>query len=193
MLKEEIIGSRKDDQGNYCALALLVLFNGDLCVSYLYHDFVMELTTYVFGTENSAETVRYADIGFLRKRVRLGNSEKHNNSFTIYFSDGYIEELKERLYTELFGERLLDVVLNPCLRSKKVIEVLKNKIEDHPENQKMLLETKELTIDKQDLERTTKSLQMSKLEFVELENKLSPLCALIAFCHTQLSEYCLNI
>lgn len=193
MLKEEIIGSRKDDQGNYCALALLGLFNGDLCVSYLYHDFVMELTTYVFGTENSAETVRYADIGFLRKRVRLGNSEKHNNSFTIFFSDGYIEELKERLYTELFGERLLDVVLNPCLRNKKVIEVLKNKIEDHPENQKMLLETKELTIDKQDLERTTKSLQMSKLEFVELENKLSPLCALIAFCHTQLSEYCLNI
>lgn len=62
-----------------------------------------------------------------------------------------------------------------------------------PKIKKMFLETKELTIDKQDLERTTKSLQMSKLEFVELENKLSPLCALIAFCHTQLSEYCLNI
>nr|XP_034330481.1 uncharacterized protein LOC105323896 [Crassostrea gigas] len=241
VLKEEILEFRKKDQGKYCALALLVLFNDDLCVSdllknkdnenkfkqmlklcglqnrtppsaigdyfssikdcfvkkngdtyHFYHDFVMEVTTYVFGTDYPTETIKHADIGFLRKRVKLGNCDEHGDSFIIYLSDRYIEELGERLYTELCGERLVDVVLNPCLRNEKVIEVLKKKIEGHPENHYLLLETKKLTIDKQKLDWTSKTGLMNKLEFLELENEVSPLFVLIVFCHTQLSLYCLK-
>eukprot|EP00105_Crassostrea_gigas_P020621 XP_011439451.2 PREDICTED: uncharacterized protein LOC105336715 isoform X2 [Crassostrea gigas] len=242
VLKEEILEFRKKDKGKYCALALLVLFNDDLCVSdlltnednenkfkhmlklcgldkttppsaigdnfssmkdcfvkkigdtyHFYHDLVMEVTTNVFGTDYPAETIKHADIGFIRKRVKLGNCDEHGDSFTIYLSgDRYAEELGERLYTELYGERLVDVVLNPCLRNEKVIEVLKKKIAGHPENHYLLLERKKLTIDKQKLDWTSKTVLMNKLKFLELENEVSPLLALIVFCHTELSQYCIN-
>ncbi|XP_065926160.1 uncharacterized protein [Magallana gigas] len=221
VLKEEIIELKRNDKGKYCALALLVLFNDDLCISeifknkdtenkfklalklsglpkrtlpstirdnlycindflvkrmgdtyHFYHDFVMEVTTYVFGTDYPAETIKYADIGFLRRRVKLGNSDKCNDSFTIFLTDRYTEELGERLYTELFGERLLDVVLNPCLRNEKVIKVLKEKITECPENLHKLLETKKLAINKQELERTSNNLGFTKLSFIGLENEV---------------------
>eukprot|EP00105_Crassostrea_gigas_P036826 XP_019920974.1 PREDICTED: uncharacterized protein LOC105323896 [Crassostrea gigas] len=159
---------------------------------HFYHDFVMEVTTHVFGTDYPTETIKYADIGFLRRRVKLGNNNEHDESFTIYLSDRYIEELGERLFTELFGERLLDVVLNPCLRNEKVIKVLNKKMADHPDYLQALLETKKVTIDKKELHRTSENLVLTKLSFLNLESKISPLFALITFCHTQLSNYCLN-
>ncbi|XP_065938642.1 uncharacterized protein [Magallana gigas] len=241
MLKEEIEGFRNKDKGKYCALALLVLFDGDLCVSdlfaekdmenkfkhtlklcelpenttppairdslnslkdffvkkigdtyHFYHDLVMEVTTLVFGNDYPKETIMYADIGFLRKRVKLGDCDEHDDPFTICLSDRYIEQLGDRLYTELFGERLLDVVLNPCLRNDRVIKVLKEKITDHPEHLQILLETKKLAIDKQELHRTSKNLLFTKFSFLNFNSKVSPLFALIAFCHTQLSQYCLK-
>ncbi|XP_052710712.1 uncharacterized protein LOC128185077 [Crassostrea angulata] len=240
-LEKEILDFRIKDTHKYCALALLVLFDDNLCVSELlkhkntenkfkhtlnlcglsqntppsaigdslkslegffvkrigdtyhfYHDFVMEVITYVFGNDNPIETVNYADIGFLRRRIRLEKTEKHSEPFMIYLSDRYIKELGERLYTELFGDRLLDVVLNPCLRNEKVIEVLQKKIESS-ENLHMLLEAKTLAIDKQELnDHTYKNLVLSKLSLFSLENEVSPLFALIAFCHTQLVQCCVN-
>nr|XP_034308574.1 uncharacterized protein LOC117683480 isoform X2 [Crassostrea gigas] len=241
VLQEEILGFRTKDKNKYCSLALLVLYNNDLCVGDLlkkdtenkfkhtlnlcgvpentppsaigdtlntlkgffvkqigdtyqfYHDVVMEVTTHLFGTDYPAEIIKYADIGFLRKRVRLGNCDKHNDPFTIYLKDKYIEELEERLFTELFGERLLDVVLNPCLKHENVIKMLKGKIADHPENIKQILETKKITVNKQELYQTSSYLLLTKTSFLVLENEVSPLFALIVFCHTQLSHICLDI
>uniref|UniRef100_A0A8W8NMA8 Novel STAND NTPase 3 domain-containing protein n=1 Tax=Magallana gigas TaxID=29159 RepID=A0A8W8NMA8_MAGGI len=221
VLKEIITGYRKNDNRKYCALALLVLFNDDLCISGLlknkekesklkctlelcglpeetplsaigdylnsiqgsfikkvgntynfYHDFVMEVTTHVFGTDYPIETIKYADIGFLRRRVRLEDCEEHKDSFTIYLKDQYIKEIGKRLYTELFGERLLDVVLNPCLRNEKVIKVLKETIAGHPENLQMLLKTKELPIDKHVFDMTSKSELISKLDFLVFHTEM---------------------
>lgn len=92
-------------------------------------------------------------------------------------------------FSDIFGERLLDVVLNPCLRNKKVIEVFTKELGDHPEKLKMLAERKELKIEQQ---QAYKNLLLSKLAFVSLENEISPLFALIVFCHTDLSLYCLK-
>eukprot|EP00105_Crassostrea_gigas_P043355 XP_019927503.1 PREDICTED: serine/threonine-protein phosphatase 6 regulatory ankyrin repeat subunit B-like [Crassostrea gigas] len=159
-----------------------------------YDDFVMEVTTYLFGTDYPTQIMKHADIGFLRRRVKLENCDEYDDSFTIYLSDRYmyIEELGKRLYTELFGERLVDVVLNPCLRNEEVIKVLKKYIARNPENHYMLLETKTLSIDKHKFDRTSKSILMSKLKFLELDGKVSPLFALIASGHTLLSQYCLQ-
>ncbi|XP_052680244.1 uncharacterized protein LOC128161019 [Crassostrea angulata] len=238
-LKEETEVFRNKDRSKYCALALLVFFNDDLCESdvfankdteykfkhtlklcglpentpplaigdnlnslkdffvkkigdtyHFYHDLVMEVTTLVFGKDYPKETIMYADIGFLRKRVKLGDCDEHDDPFTICLSNRYIEQLGDRLYTELFGERLLDVVLNPCLRNVKVIKVLKEKLTDHPEHLQILLETKKLAIEKQEIYQTSKKLVLTKLSFLNLECEVSPLFALIAFCHTQLSLYC---
>lgn len=93
----------------------------------------MEVTTQVFGKYYPAEMIKYADTGFLRRRVRLGNCEINNDPFSIYLSERYIEELGERLFTELFKERFLDAVLNPCLRNEKVIKVLEKKNSRKPQ------------------------------------------------------------
>lgn len=52
-----------------------------------YHDFVMEVTTYVFGKDYPLEIIKYADIGFLRKRVILERCNENNDQFTIYLND----------------------------------------------------------------------------------------------------------
>ncbi|XP_065925741.1 ankyrin repeat domain-containing protein 50-like [Magallana gigas] len=235
VLKEEIIEFKEKDKGKYCALALLVLFNDDLCISdlsknkdtenkikhtlklcglqestpvnaiciyldslrdcfvkkigdryHFYHDLVMEVTTHVFGTDYPTETIKYADIGFLRKKVRLEDCEEHTDPFTIYLSDKYIEDLGERLFTELFGNRLIDVALNPCLKNKKVIETLKGIIQKHPEKLRMLLEKKKIKYNKPNF-YTAKHFHLTKIAFIGLKIDLSPLYVLIVYSHTDLS------
>eukprot|EP00105_Crassostrea_gigas_P044629 XP_019928777.1 PREDICTED: ankyrin-1-like [Crassostrea gigas] len=156
-----------------------------------YHDFVMEVTTFVFGTDYPLELIQYADIAFLKKKVKL---ECHDQSdqFTIYLRDKHIDALGKRLFNDIFGERLLDVVLNPCLKNEKVINFFINELEHHPEKLEMLLEKKKLQIDYQEINQTTNNLFLSKLVFVILEEEISPLCAIIIFCDTSLSLYCLK-
>lgn len=156
-----------------------------------YHDFVMEVTTLVFGTDYPTETLEYADIGFLRRRVRLKDSCDPDNSFYIYVRDTNTDQLGERLFNELFGKRLLDVVLNPCLENEKIISVFKKLLKLHPGKLNMLLETKSLYIKKQDI-IVSKNFSLSKLAFLGLKKEISPLFALIVFGHTKLSFYCLE-
>uniref|UniRef100_A0A8W8JPR8 Novel STAND NTPase 3 domain-containing protein n=1 Tax=Magallana gigas TaxID=29159 RepID=A0A8W8JPR8_MAGGI len=82
------------------------------------HDFVMEVTSYVFGTEYPKVMIQYADIGFLRKRVKLDGCNGQNDQMTIYISD--LKVLTERLLKEIVGKDIFDVVLNPCLKLKYV-------------------------------------------------------------------------
>lgn len=157
-----------------------------------YHDFVMEVTTQVFGSDFPTLIIKYADIGFLRRSVKLGTREKQNDYFTIYLDDIYIGELAERFFADIFGERFLDVVLNPCLMNKKIIALLIKNLEDHHEKLQMLVEKKEVKIDKQELNQRSKTLQFSELAFVHFENEVSVLFTLIIFGHTDLSLYCLE-
>lgn len=157
-----------------------------------YHDFVMEVTTQVFGSDYPTVMIKYADIGFLRRRVKLGTCVKQNDSFTIYLDDKHISDLAERFFADIFEERFLDVVLNPCLMNKKIIAVLKKNLRDHQEKLQILVEKKEVKIDKQELNQTSKTLHFSELAVVHFENEVSVLFALILFRHTDLSLYCLE-
>ena len=78
-----------------------------------YQDFVMEVTTYVIGREHPEEAIKFADISFLRKRVRLENNNP-NEKFTIIINDNHIDDLVNRLFYELLRNRFIEVVLNPC-------------------------------------------------------------------------------
>lgn len=156
-----------------------------------YHDFVMEVTTKVFGYDYPILIIKYADIGFLRRRVKLGTHEKQKDSFTIYLNDTHVKVLAERFFADIFGERFLDVVLNPCLINTTIVAVLKQKLHDQ-EKLQMLVEKKEVKIDNQELSQTSKTLHFSELAFVHFENKVSVLFALILFRHIDLSLYCLE-
>ncbi|XP_078334287.1 uncharacterized protein LOC111100340 isoform X2 [Crassostrea virginica] len=121
---------------------------------YFYHDFLMEVTTFVLGMDNPRETIRYADVSFLRKRIRLANTE-NKNEFTIYVEDEHIDVLVERFFKEIFEDRFIEVVLNPCLRNTNVIEHLKEKLQQNSvalqksmikRNMKLQLEESEHTV-----------------------------------------------
>lgn len=76
--------------------------------------------------------------------------------------------------------------------NKTIVAVLKHKLDDQ-EKLQMLVEKKEVKIDNQELNQTSKTLHFSELAFVHFENKVSVLFALILFRHTDLSLYCLKM
>lgn len=157
------------------------------------HDFVMEVTTYVFGKYYPKSLIKYADIGFLRKNVRLQSSENQNNPLTLYLCNRDKTDLGKRLFCAVFGKDLLDVVLNPCLKDEKVIEGFIHELSQNPLKIEKLLEMKNLQLENENLKKLpeAKKLISSKFDFMKSENETSPLNPLIVFGHTQLSLHCL--
>lgn len=107
----------------------------------------MEITTYVFGSDHPEDTIKYADVSFLRRRVKLESSEDQNDQFVIVLGDKYIDDLRRTLFIEIFEEHLLDVVLNPCLKNKKVRNVFMKELNLQPEKFETLLEKNVLQIE----------------------------------------------
>ncbi|XP_065924577.1 uncharacterized protein [Magallana gigas] len=158
---------------------------------HFYHDLFMEITTFVFGSEFPADIIKYADIGFLRNRVKIKKSDEQNDPHIIYVKHKH-KDLGKRLFTDLFGERLLDVIFNPCLRDDQVIKVFIGELENHPEKLEMLLKKMKPLTKKREFYTKSKDITFSKLAFLNLEKDISPLNALIVFCHTEISTHCLN-
>ncbi|XP_078312031.1 uncharacterized protein LOC111136086 [Crassostrea virginica] len=159
-----------------------------------YHDFVMEVTTFVLGTEHPEETLKCADVSFLRKRICLKKTAT-NEDFIIMIDDEHIDGLVSRLFDELFGDRFLEVVLNPCLKEEKVSRCLIKRLENDKVKWNMLLDAKETKTEYQEIENDFKKMKehwYSRLHFVNSERNISPLFALIVFQNNDLSRFCLH-
>lgn len=155
------------------------------------HDLIMEITSYVFGSDYPRDMIKYAHIRFLRKRVKLeGFNDK--NDLTIQLDDIYLDSLGKRLLKEMFGKHLFDVVLNPCLKNGKVVEVLKKHFNHNEKDLKRLLKKYKFSLLKQkfDHESNDASYGLFKFSFLCSLRRISPLCALIVFGHTDFSLYC---
>lgn len=159
---------------------------------HFFHDLLMEITTVVFGRDYPLQTIEHADIGFLRKRLKLSCINDNSDEFTIYLSDKHIDPLGKRLFNEIFGERVLDVVLNPCLRNKDVINVFIKELESKPKNLEMLLKRIKINFDQQAAEQPSTRVYISKLDLLGMKETISPLNAIIIFCDTRLSIHCLK-
>ncbi|XP_052694853.1 uncharacterized protein LOC128173180 isoform X1 [Crassostrea angulata] len=155
-----------------------------------YHDFVMEVTSFILGKDYPAELTQYADIRFLLRRVTLDNGSEQNRPFTIYLSDRNIDILGERFFKAFFEECYIEVILHPALRDKRLMKVLQKIFERHPKKLQELLQTTKSMYDDHKQYWPITDDTMLKLAFVALENEFSPLCALVAFCHSELSVYC---
>lgn len=160
---------------------------------HFYHDFVMEVTTYVFGQDYPVETIKYADTSFLRRRVKLRASSDDNDQFTIYLSDQHIHYLGKRLFEDIFTEHLLDVVFNPCLKNEKIFRLFIEELHRQPEKIKMLLEKRKIQFDSEKFNQTSKHIFFSKLVFVNTNEGISPFLALVVFRHTHIFLYCLHV
>nr|XP_034332339.1 uncharacterized protein LOC105325316 isoform X2 [Crassostrea gigas]XP_034332340.1 uncharacterized protein LOC105325316 isoform X3 [Crassostrea gigas] len=160
------------------------------------HDLVMEITSFMFGSDYHSDMIKYADIVFLRKRVKLEDDHKdQTDQLTIYISDTDLDSLAERLLKEVVGANIFDVVLNPLLKDKKVADALIKNIEKDKAKIKTLFVKlfveEKLRLEKQNVEKS-KEFFFSKLDFLNLNSYVSPVCALIVFSHVDLSIYCLK-
>ena len=159
---------------------------------HFYHDFIMEVTTFVIGTEFPEEMIRYADIGFLRRRLTVGNCSDSNDSFVINVSDMHINSLVERFLKDIVGDRFMEVVLNPSLRNEKIIDQLIDKLTSNPEKVKLLIQNMKIGHTEQAKNAVFNKTFFTKLEVVNLIAEISPLAALISFRHDKLSMFCLK-
>ena len=159
-----------------------------------YHDFVLEVTTYVCGSEHPEETLNFADLSFLRKRVCI---EKSGSSypFTIVLEHQHIGILVNRLIKELTGDRFIEVILSPCMRNELVISCFKEQLNDLYDSEMLKLITKPQNTkgENQELQHFMNESWFTRLKFVYSEIECSPLFALISFCHDELSKHCLNL
>nr|XP_022300113.1 uncharacterized protein LOC111108482 isoform X2 [Crassostrea virginica] len=154
------------------------------------HDFILEITTFVFGTDYPREIIKHADIGFLQRRVKLEYNRESTDQLTIIINKTHIVDLVTRLSEEICKDRFIEVVLNPCLRDGKVTDLfIKNMKSDSL--RKIVKQTK--------LKRTefetyspTKENFFSRLDFLFLFDEVSPLFALIVFRHDTLVRFFLK-
>nr|XP_022287363.1 uncharacterized protein LOC111100064 [Crassostrea virginica]XP_022287364.1 uncharacterized protein LOC111100064 [Crassostrea virginica]XP_022287365.1 uncharacterized protein LOC111100064 [Crassostrea virginica]XP_022287366.1 uncharacterized protein LOC111100064 [Crassostrea virginica]XP_022287367.1 uncharacterized protein LOC111100064 [Crassostrea virginica]XP_022287368.1 uncharacterized protein LOC111100064 [Crassostrea virginica]XP_022287369.1 uncharacterized protein LOC111100064 [Crasso len=159
---------------------------------HFYHDLIMEVTTLVFGTEYPEEIIKNADIGFLRRRVKLENSGDSNDSFAINVSDIHINCLVERFLNDIVGNRFMEVVLNPCLRKDELTDLLVDKITNNEDTLKLLTRNMEIECIEKGKNVAHKKTFFSRLDFLNYMGETSPLFALIVFRHDKLSLFCLK-
>ena len=161
-----------------------------------YHDFIMEVTNCVFGECYPDDMIKHADISFLRRRVRLENDTNLDKTIkitTVTLCDSHIPRLVDRFSQEIVGNRFLEVVLNPCLRNKKIIEEIVKKIDDNSEILQNIGKEIRSTWRKHDINVTKEGKRVSRFDFVTRNTEISPLFALIAFRHDEISRHCLGI
>ncbi|XP_056000538.1 ankyrin-1-like [Ostrea edulis] len=155
------------------------------------HDFVQEITAVVIGARCPKQTIKYADNGFLRRRVKIEDGKQECGPLTVYLPDGYIDDLVQRFLLDIQTEHLLDVVLNPCLRNKLVIESFIKHLEE--ENDVSLdLKRTLVEVDAYELGKVKENSTISRLGFFLTQGEVTPLSALIIFCHDEIALYCLK-
>ena len=153
----------------------------------------MEVTTFVFGTEYPQEMLKHADVGFLQRRVRVEKCTESLNPFIITLRDPHIKDLANRLSENNFQDRFLEVVLNPCLKNEYVTDLIIKRMQGNPNALQMIVENKTLKNIVQDIDPLLKDNWFSRLDFVHLFQKISPLFALIVFRHDKLSHFFLKL
>nr|XP_022289409.1 ankyrin repeat and KH domain-containing protein mask-like isoform X2 [Crassostrea virginica] len=160
---------------------------------HFYNVFVMEATVVVFGTDYPEYVIAYADIHALQRRVRFEDCADLTDSFTITLSDNYIGNVADRFIQEMFGNRFMEVVLHPCLRMAKVVHALIKKVEE--DRSKLALMVKQIKTERfiQEPWNVMNEKWLSRVTFVTRDSEnISPLFALIAFCHDELSSFFLK-
>ncbi|XP_062579112.1 serine/threonine-protein phosphatase 6 regulatory ankyrin repeat subunit B-like [Saccostrea cucullata] len=153
------------------------------------HDFIMEITTLVFGVDCPQETIQYADSGFLRRRVQIEDDteEEDRHPFTVYLPEEYIDDLVDRFIIDMQTEHLVDVLLNPCLRNKSVIRDFEDKIELLKNLSNILSGINRVLIDKSEFGKPFSDFSISRLTFLDWRGKLCPLVGFIVLCHDEIS------
>ena len=160
---------------------------------FFYHDLIMEVTTFVLGTNHLVEIIKHADISFLRKRLKLQSDSEPSDLLTIMVKKKHFKDLTERLFEDVFSRGFLEVVLNPCLRNEEIINMFIQKLKSNQEKMCLLIKKTETTPEIQTFWNTDKEMWLSKFDFLDLLREISPLFTMIVFEHNAISSACIQI
>ena len=157
---------------------------------HFYHDFILEVTAFELGKDHPREIIKHADIGFLQRRVRLENSRESSDQFTIKLSDTHIKDLVYRLSEDIYTDRFIEVVLNPCLRDEKITDLFIEKMKN--DSLRMIAKRTKLKSIELQTHSMTKENSFLRLDFLHLFEEVSPLFALIVFRHDKIVRFFLE-
>lgn len=104
----------------------------------------MEVVIFVFGIDYLIDVIKYVDISFLRKRVRIKNRNVENDRLIIYVGDDYMNDFGKWFFDEFFGNCFLYVVLNFCLMNENIVKILIKEFRDYLEKIELLFKEIEL-------------------------------------------------
>lgn len=113
----------------------------------------------------------------------------------MILSGTHIKDLVDRFYEDICKDQFLEVVLNPCLRDKKVIDLFIEKLRNdslrlHRKFHIMIVKQTKLKSTGLKTRSMTKEFFFSRLDFLYLFEELSPL--LIVFRHDTLVRFILK-
>nr|XP_022301168.1 uncharacterized protein LOC111109381 [Crassostrea virginica] len=157
---------------------------------HFYHDFILEVTAFELGKDHPREIIKHADIGFLQRRVRLENSRESSDQFTIKLSDTHIKDLVYRLSEDIYTDRFIEFVLNPCLRDEKITDLFIEKMKN--DSLRMIAKRTKLKSIELQTHSLTKENSFLRLDFLHLFEEVSPLFALIVFRHDKIVRFFLE-
>ena len=136
-----------------------------------------------------AETIEYADIGFIRRSVRLEKCNNSNDPFRINLSEKHISNLVERILNEIVGDRFMEVVLNPSLRNEILTDLLIERIKINSEKI-LFIQNKNIKYTEPEENNAEKKSFFSRMFFLNCLEEISPLVAFIVYRHNKLSLFC---
>ncbi|XP_062580643.1 LOW QUALITY PROTEIN: ankyrin-1-like [Saccostrea cucullata] len=161
------------------------------CIGHVFqflHDFIMEITTLVFGVDCPQETIQYADSSFLRRRVKIEDDteEENRDPFSVYLPVEYIDDLVDRFITDIQTKHIIDVLLNPCLRKESLINSCKEKMNSL---EKLLVKIK-CEKDRSKFQTLFERSFFTRIDFLySFESEICPLVGLIVFYHSDISSF----
>lgn len=162
------------------------------CTYRFKNNIIMEVTALMIASDFPKETIRCADLSFLRNRVRVDTVFQSEREIVLENHE-HIEELVNRLCCGLFSERLIEVVLNPCLGVKQLAGRFQEKIKHDLKSSQLVLKKIKLKIGKCEFHSEVSKMTEALINFVNEGTEISPLVAMIVFRHNQLSKFCLDI
>lgn len=107
---------------------------------------------FVFGIDYLIDVIKYVDISFLRKRVKIKSKNVDNDRLIIFVGDEYMNDFGKWFFVEFFGNCFLYVVLNFCLMNENIVIILIKEFIDYLEKVEMLLKEMELLNDEEKID-----------------------------------------
>lgn len=157
------------------------------------HDFVSEVTACLFGEEHPKEMIRYCDISFLGRNIRISHSptDSAKTSSVVHLEEKYKVDLIDRFLSSIQQEKILEVFVGRSLENVVLADEFNLRLQhfsDEDISRQFCMAEVETNHIEDVTENDTK-LYFSKLTMLSMNNRVSALILISIFAHNKIFEY----